>query len=156
MFLCFHNLSPHFCDPSNHNHIVNVCWLHLPKIRFMISFSSHWTGVTKPSISINVLKTMSANIWEKASRQNHQWPFFLINWTMVIFDWFCWFCKLWRHNCCIRPISSALKALKVREITCGRYEIEPSGKRETVWACYRGRYYCLEFSWMQIDIYYQY
>ena len=27
---------------------------------------------------------------------------------------------------------------------------------ETVWACYRGRYCCLEFSLMQIGIYYEY
>ena len=39
-----------------------------PRIRFLISFSSHWTGVTKPSISINVLKTMSANIFGKSKQ----------------------------------------------------------------------------------------
>ena len=55
-----------------------------PRFRFLISFSSHWTQVTKPSISINVLKTMSANIWEKASRQSHQCQFCLINWTILL------------------------------------------------------------------------
>ena len=55
-----------------------------PRIRFLISFSPHWTQLTKPSISINVPKTMSANIWEKASRQSHQCQFCLINWTILL------------------------------------------------------------------------
>ena len=45
-----------------------------PGIRFLISFSSHWTGVTKPLISINVLKPLSANILDKAKRLNNEWP----------------------------------------------------------------------------------
>ena len=54
--VCFHNLSPPFCNPSNHNHLTNVCWSHLPKKHILhpvlsslvTRFGQHWHILAVP------------------------------------------------------------------------------------------------------------
>ena len=58
-------------------------------------------------------------------------------------------CKLWRHS---RLIYGWLHQNNLQFLK----KQSQGNNIETVWACYRGRYCFLEFSWIQIDIYYQY
>ena len=85
---------------------------------------------------------------EKANRHSHEWAFCLIKWTTVYYSAILNQADSVSASCEDKVAASDQLAILKKQ--------SQGNNIETVWACYRGRYCCLEFSWRQIDIYYEY
>ena len=79
--------------------------------------------------------------------QSHEWAFRLINFTTVYF-------AIPNHADSVS--ASCEDIVAVSDQLAQLKKQSQRNNIETVWACYRGRYCCLEFSLMQIGIYYEY